>query len=175
LRFGLREAAEDHHAKRKTQNAKPKTQNAKPNPAMPTVVFDPYATTDVRNAVKTFVDSYNIAVTGQAEWYPVAFFLKDENGEVMGGLLGEIWAAWLHIKTLALATPARGRGFGRELMERAELYAIERNCTDAFLDTFSFQARPFYEKLGYRVFGMLENHPAGHQHYFMTKRLSNRE
>jgi hypothetical protein len=44
-------------------------------------------------------------------------------------------------------------------------------CTDAFLDTFSFQARGFYEKLGYRVFGGLDNHPAGHQHYFMTKRF----
>jgi hypothetical protein len=41
-------------------------------------------------------------------------------------------------------------------MKRAELYAVERGCTDALLDTFSFQARPFYEKLGYRVFGMLE-------------------
>lgn len=43
-------------------------------------------------------------------------------------------------------------------MKRAELYAVERGCTNAFLDTFSFQARPFYEKLGYRVFGILENH-----------------
>jgi hypothetical protein len=56
-------------------------------------------------------------------------------------------------------------------MKRAELYAVERGCTDAFLDTFSFQARPFYEKLGYHVFGTLENYPTGHQHYFMTKQL----
>ena len=100
-----------------------------------------------------------------------SFFLKDENGEVLGGLLGDIWAAWLHVRTLAVAGPGRGHGFGKELMTRAELYAVERGCTDAFLDTFSFQARPFYEKLGYRVFGTLENHPARHQHYFMTKQL----
>jgi GNAT superfamily N-acetyltransferase len=80
-------------------------------------------------------------------------------------------SAWLHVRTLAVAAPARGHGFGSELMKRAELYAVELGCTDAFLDTFSFQARPFYEKLGYRVFGMLENHPAGHQHCFMTKQL----
>jgi GNAT superfamily N-acetyltransferase len=138
----------------------------------PTIVFDPYATADVRDIVQALVDNYNIAITGQAEWYPVAFFLKDENGEVLGGLLGDVWAAWLHIRTLAVAAPARGHGFAREMMHRAELYAIDRGCTDAFLDTFSFQARPFYEKLGYRVFGRLENHPAGHQHYFMTKRLN---
>jgi hypothetical protein len=58
------------------------------------------------------------------------------------------------------------------VQKRAELYAVERGCTDAFLDTFGFQARPFYEKLGYRVFGTLENHPAGYRHYFMTKQLN---
>jgi hypothetical protein len=46
--------------------------------------------------------------------------------------------------------------FGRELIKREEIYAIERGCTDAYLDTFSFQARAFYEKLAYRVFGTLE-------------------
>ena len=115
----------------------------------PTVVFDPYASADLRDFVQTILVNHNVAITGQAEWYPVALFLREENGEVLGGLLGDIWAAWLHVRTLAVAAPARGRGFGRELMKRAELYALERGCTNAFLDTFSFQARPFYEKLGY--------------------------
>ena len=109
-----------------------------------TVVFDPYAAADMHNFVQTIVDNHNVASTGHADWYPVAFFLKDENGEVLGGLLGDIWAAWLHVRTLAVAAPVRGHGFGRELMKRAETYAVERGCTDAFLDTFSFQARPFY-------------------------------
>ena len=137
----------------------------------PTIVFDPYAAADLRNVVQTIVDNHNIALTGRAEWYPVAFFLKDERGEVLGGLLGDIWAAWLCIGTLGVAAPMRGRGFGRELMKQAELYAVERRCSDAYLGTFSFQARPFYEKLGYRVFATLENHPAGHHHYFLTKQL----
>jgi GNAT superfamily N-acetyltransferase len=137
-----------------------------------TVVFDPYAPADLRNIVQTIVDNHNVESTRQAEWYPVAFFLRDEHGEVLGGLLGDIWAAWLHVRTLAVAASAQGHGFGRELMKRAELYVVVRGCTDAFLDTFSFQARPFYEKLGYRVFGMLEKHPAGREHYFMTKQLN---
>ena len=49
----------------------------------PTVIFDPYAAADLRNIVQTIVDNYNVARTGQAEWYPVAFFLKDENGEAL--------------------------------------------------------------------------------------------
>jgi GNAT superfamily N-acetyltransferase len=141
----------------------------------PSVVFDPYAATEMQNFVETILVNHNVASTGQAEWYPVAFFLKDENGEVLGGLLGDIWAAWLHVRTLAVAMPVRGKGSGKELMKRAEHYAIERGCTDAYLDTFSFQARPFYEKLGYQVFGTLENHPVGHRHYFMTKKLRSGE
>jgi GNAT superfamily N-acetyltransferase len=138
----------------------------------PTVVFDPFAAAEMRNFVQTMVDNHNVAITGQADWYPVALFLRDENGEILGGLLGDIWAAWLHVKTLAVARPARGHGFGRDLMQRAELYAVERGCTDAFLDTFTFQTRSFYEKLGYHVFGTLENYPVGHRRYFMTKRLN---
>lgn len=83
-----------------------------------TVVFDPYATNDLCNIVQTIVDNHNIAVTGQAEWYPVTFFLRDENGEVLGGLLGDIWAALLHVRTLAVVAPVRGHGFGKELMKR---------------------------------------------------------
>ncbi|MBV9998490.1 MAG: GNAT family N-acetyltransferase [Verrucomicrobia bacterium] len=136
-----------------------------------TVTFEPYAAADLRNVVQRMVDLHNVASTGQAEWYPVAFFLRDENGEVLGGLLGDIWAGWLHISTLAVAAPARRQGFGRELMKHAERYAFWRGCADAFLDTFSFEARSFYEKLGYHVFGVLENRPAGYRHYFMTKRF----
>jgi len=112
----------------------------------PRIVFDPGAAADVRETVQTMVDSYNVAITDHAECYSVAFFLKDESGDVLGGLLGDIWGAWLHVRTLAVATPARGYGFGKELMLQAELYALERGCTDAFLDTFSFQARPFLRK-----------------------------
>ena len=49
--------------------------------------------------------------------------------------------------------------------------AIRRGCWGAYLNTFSYQARPFYEKLGYQVFGTLDVYPAGHQEFFMRKRL----
>ena len=80
----------------------------------------------LRQRVQTMVDHHNIASTGQADSYPVAFFLRGEADEVLGGLLGEIWAGWLHVKTLAVAAPAQGQGFGRELMKRAEAYVRER-------------------------------------------------
>ena len=58
--------------------------------ATATVVFDAYAASDVHDFVERIVVNHKVASTGQTEWYPVAFFLQDENGEVLGGLLGDI-------------------------------------------------------------------------------------
>ncbi|HJU28399.1 MAG TPA: GNAT family N-acetyltransferase, partial [Candidatus Binataceae bacterium] len=63
-------------------------------------------------------------------------------------------------------------GYGRRLMESAERYAIERGCGNAHLSTHSFQARPMYEKLGYEIFGALEDFPPGHSKFYMRKRLT---
>jgi hypothetical protein len=57
-------------------------------------------------------------------------------------------------------------------MTAIERVAVERRCTYSYLDTFSFQARPMYEKQNYKVFGTLEDHPKGHTHYFMKKTLA---
>ena len=64
----------------------------------------------LRQRVQTMVDHHNIASTGQADWYPVAFFLRGEADEVLGGLLGEIWAGWLHVKNTGGGRAGAGAG-----------------------------------------------------------------
>jgi GNAT superfamily N-acetyltransferase len=81
------------------------------------------------------------------------------------------WAKRLYVSILAVQEPFRSKGYGTELMSRAEQYTIERGGTDSWFSTFSFQARPLYERLGYRLFGTLENYPESHSLFFMTKRL----
>ncbi|HEX2591977.1 MAG TPA: GNAT family N-acetyltransferase [Rhizomicrobium sp.] len=115
------------------------------------------------------LDNYNIAVTGRPDWYPVQYYLRDADDAVLGGLIGDTWGGWLHITHLWIADAARGSGHARELMAAAEAYAKKRGCTGAYLETFSFQARPLYEKLGYEVVGQIENFPPGHTHYFLKK------
>ena len=64
-----------------------------------------------------------------------------------------------------VAAPARRHGNGARFIQAAERYAVERG----------FQARPFYEKLGYRVFATLDDYPPGHGKYFLRKPLTNRD
>lgn len=121
--------------------------------------------------VRDHLDIFNVGATGVSAFYPVNFFLKSERGEIMGGLLGSIWGGWLHITYLWIDEAERGNRWATRLMDQAEAYARERGCHSVTLDTHSFQARPFYEKRGYEIFGMLDDFPKGHKKFFLQKRL----
>ena len=135
------------------------------------IAFEPYADQGQKDIVINGVDYHNIAATGHAACYPVGFYLRDGRGEVLGGLLGEVWGGSLFVSHLWVAEAARGAGHGTRLLQAAERYAIERGCQGAFLGSFSFQAPAFYQKQGYEVFGVLEDHPPGHRLFLLRKRL----
>jgi GNAT superfamily N-acetyltransferase len=136
------------------------------------IVDDPHAPDSVKEIVRGRLDLYNVAVTGLSDYSPVALFLRDENDEVRGGLLGDIWGGWLRVALLWVAEALRGQGYGRTLLQAAERRAVERGCRHVYLDTFSFQAPDFYQKLGYEVFAEVEDWPLGHKHYFLRKQLA---
>jgi GNAT superfamily N-acetyltransferase len=136
-----------------------------------TLQFDPEPSAATHDAIERVVNLHNVAVTGLSDWYPLTFTLKDESGEVRGGLIGEIWAGWLYIKLLSVDRPLRGQGWATKLITAAEEFARARGAHGAYLETFSFQARPLYEKLGYEVFAALDDFPPGHAKFFLRKRL----
>lgn len=100
---------------------------------------------------------------------PLDVYLTDASGQVVGGLVGFTVWGWLYVDNLWLDAPLRKRGFGTRLMQAAEVAARRRGCTHAHLRTFSFQARGFYEKLGYRVIGQLDDYPPGASFYWLRK------
>ena len=77
--------------------------------------------------------------------------------------------AGLFVAGLFVTDAWRGRGLGSALLSRAEIYAAVQGCGNAWLDTF--QARSFYLRQGWEVFGSLPEYPAGQTRYFMRKRL----
>lgn len=133
--------------------------------------FEPFVADGVRAFIVNSIDYSSIATTNLPNYLPVNFVLRGERGDVLGGLLGQIWGSWLQVTHLWVAEAARGLGHGTRLMADAEGYARCRGAVAATLETHSFQARPFYERLGYRVFGALEGYPPGHAKFFLRKTL----
>jgi GNAT superfamily N-acetyltransferase len=102
----------------------------------------------------------------------LAFFLQDEKGAIVGGVHGKYGSwSWLYISALWVSEDIRGGGYGTRLMNSIEQEAIRNGCINAYTDTFSFQAPEFYKKLGYTVFGELEDFPVGHSRFFLRKNL----
>lgn len=113
--------------------------------------------------------AFNIAHAGPLGYRTLAVLSRQES-QIVGGLIGDTHWNWLFIKTLWVADAFRRRGLGRSLMLAAEQEAFKRGCSHAYCDTFDFQALPFYQKLGYEIFGQLDDFPTGHHRYFLQKR-----
>lgn len=138
---------------------------------MLTIVVPDLPTDAHRQAVGVPLLAYNERHGGDPGLQALAVLLADEDGEFVGGLWGKTVYDWLFVEWLAVPEGHRGKSYGTALMRRAEAIAQERRCVGVWLDTFEFQARGFYEKLGYEVFGTLDDHPIGQKRFFLRKRL----
>lgn len=124
-----------------------------------------------RKAVHRPLRAYNTARAGDPRILPVALLLADEAGNYVGGLWGECAYDWLFVEFLAVPEDYRGGNYGKNLMERAEEIARAHDCVGVWLNTAEFQARGFYEKLGFDVFGTLDDYPVGQKTFFLRKRF----
>lgn len=123
--------------------------------------------------VKAGLLSFNARHINIDELKSIAVFVNDEQGRKLAGLTGSTNGNWLRIDMLWVSDALRSRGVGRQLMQAAEQEARARGCRYAQVDTASFQARPFYEKLGYQLRFSLDNYPREHQRHYLTKTLDN--
>jgi GNAT superfamily N-acetyltransferase len=103
---------------------------------------------------------------------PIRIFIQDQAGKVVGGVIANCFGGWMYISLLWVEKSLRNLGYGTRLMQLAEAEAIQMGCNHAHLDTYSFEARPFYEKHGYELFATLEDYPPGHSKYFLKKRMA---
>jgi GNAT superfamily N-acetyltransferase len=125
----------------------------------------------VHRAVLDGLIAFNDAKAGASGYRPLALAIEDDHGHAIGGLSGATAYGWLFVELLFVPESLRGRGVGTELIRRAEEEAVARGCHSVWLDTFEFQARGFYERLGYTCFGELKNYPTGPR-FFMNKQLT---
>lgn len=101
----------------------------------------------------------------------INIFLKDENKKVYGGAIATVLWNGIEINSLWVDESLRNKGYGRKIIEEIEKEGIKRGCNIIYTNTFSWQAPEFYEKLGYKQYGKLENFPPGNSLTYFYKNL----
>ena len=124
-----------------------------------------------RTAIAAPLVVYNLSRAPPAQYRHLAVLVRSDAGAVIGGLWGNTAYDWLTVYLLAVPADLRGRGVGTEIMRIAEAEAAARGCRGVWLDTIEFQARGFYERIGYECFGELPDYPRGFSKFFMRKLL----
>lgn len=105
------------------------------------------------------------------EHTPINIVEYDDDGTIIGGIIGGSYWGWMYIDILWVDEEHRGKGIGSKLLREAERKGLTRGCHHVHLDTMSWQAPEFYRKQGYEVIGTLPNIPSGNQKYLLIKAL----
>jgi len=124
--------------------------------------------------IESRVKEYNKAKAPSAPTEYLAACIK-ENDEVVGEVLAEIhFGNVLFIDILWVNEKCRGKGYATALMNHVENLALEKGCKLSHVSTYEFQALGFYKKLGYAVFGYMDDVPLGYKDYYMQKKFTTR-
>ena len=97
----------------------------------------------------------NVPFQQNEDWINLSHVLKDSTGQVIAGINTTLYC-WnvMHVDILYVDVEHRGKGYGRLLLEKAESKARGQGGYLSHLDTFDWQAKDFYQRLGYSVLGV---------------------
>jgi GNAT superfamily N-acetyltransferase len=143
-------------------------------PKTPKLIITPDITPEDRQVVCKNLYGYNVEKTDcllQKPGIDINLMLKDEAGQVFGGILCDTFLYCLYIDVMWVHESLRGQGYGKALILEAERIAKEHGCTFAHTCTFNYQNPAFYQAAGYSVFAVLDDYPNGIKQYFLKKRL----
>jgi ribosomal protein S18 acetylase RimI-like enzyme len=122
-------------------------------------------------AVTKGLRAYNRKAGGRFPHEKVTLSLRDEEGNIVGGLIGEIGWGWLFVHLLWIADAHRGADHGTALIGEAERIGREAGVMGLYLDTATFQAPGFYQKMGFTEVGRIKDRPPGHTTIWFAKRF----
>jgi len=101
-----------------------------------------------------------------------SILIKNDDDKLIGCVMVSFLWNGMQIGSLWVEESRRGQGLGQKLMEMAETEGKKRGCDFAYTDTFTWQAPGFYEKLGYTIYGKLNDFPKGNELSYYRKSLS---
>jgi ribosomal protein S18 acetylase RimI-like enzyme len=115
---------------------------------------------------------YNRQQAGPLRYSRTVLTVRDGKGKLMGGVILQSYWKETYVELLWLSARARRAGVGSRLIAEAERRAKKRGSVLLHLNTYSFQAPGFYEKLGFKRLGGMAGSPAGESRHFYAKRLA---
>ena len=121
--------------------------------------------------LRSAVIAFNEAATGYTDGLAMSCLLRDDRGELVAGLDGFTWGGYAMIEWLWVRDDHRHSGLGARLVRAAEDEALARGCVVVRVNTHTFQAPGFYERLGYEQIGAALDTPVGHGEHFYAKRV----
>ncbi len=103
---------------------------------------------------------------------PFSIFIKDQNGNIRGGVSGTLFYGSLYVDSLWIESKLRNQGWGTKLMEEAEKLGREQGARFVTVNTMDWEALPFYEKLGYKIEFIREGYDKDSKMYMLRKSLN---
>ena len=125
---------------------------------------------DIR-AIAQGLRQHNLNKGISSKSHKVCIVLKDDNGVILGGLLGAIYWDWLDLQTFWIHESLRHQGYGTKMLKLAEDMAQKHNAPHIILDVIDFQGLPFFGRHGFMTIATLPDRPEDHITYFLTKHL----
>lgn len=121
------------------------------------------------------IDEYNRACVDQvvdSDVIHITRKITNENGDIIAGITGSVYL-WdcMSIDLFWIHEDFRKKGIGSILLNQVESEARHKGCNLVHLDTYDFQAKDFYVKNGYEIYGVLDDCPKGHKRYSLKKAL----
>ena len=136
------------------------------------VALEDDAEDEVHKGLMTGIRAFNAAAVPGLVSRKIVAAIRGEDGTLLGGVVGRLAGDSVYMEVVWNDESVRGTGLGRETMRLVEERARELGAREAWLYTMSFQAKPFYEKLGYSQFAELPWLGGKHAHHFMRKDLA---
>lgn len=96
-------------------------------------------------------------------------FVVYDDGNLIGGAIGFIEYEWYYLDKLWVSEKYRSKGIGTMLINNIEEFAQKKLLVGIRMGTWNFQAKGFYEKMGYTVFGEIKDCPPNTIHYDLKK------
>ncbi|HEY1710811.1 MAG TPA: GNAT family N-acetyltransferase [Rhizomicrobium sp.] len=126
---------------------------------------------EVLKALMAGMKAFNAAAVPDLASHKIVAAVRDDGGKVVGGVIGRLAGDSVYMEVVYNDENVRGTGLGTRAMHLVEAEAKRLGASEAWLYTMSFQAKPFYEKLGYSQFGKLNWLDGKHKRHFMRKDL----